>query len=74
MWVLPCDGTTPITFTFGTYVAKVPYSSLAMQSPRLKVVGKTGDYCRSAAMFPTGAVLTIDVNIVIATAHKESFQ
>ncbi|KAG0034171.1 hypothetical protein BGZ81_005876 [Podila clonocystis] len=67
LWILPCDGTTPITFTFGTFVAKVPYSSLAMQVPRLKVVGRTGDYCRSSAMFPTGAVVPIDDWIIGAT-------
>ncbi|KAF9328129.1 hypothetical protein BG006_008636 [Podila minutissima] len=66
-WILPCDGTTPITFTFGTFVAKVPYSSLAMQVARYKVTGRSGDYCRSSAMFPTGIVVPIDDWIIGAT-------
>ncbi|KAG0089233.1 hypothetical protein BGZ93_009977 [Podila epicladia] len=67
LWILPCDGTTPITFTFGTYVAKVPYSSLAMQNQRVQVVGKPGWYCISSAMFPTGNVVAIEEWIIGAT-------
>ncbi|KAF9377924.1 hypothetical protein CPC16_011583 [Podila verticillata] len=67
LWVLPCTGTTLITFTFGTFVAKVPYSSLIMQNARYQVAGKAVEYCQSSAMFPTGAVIPIDVWIIGAT-------
>ncbi|KAF9311992.1 hypothetical protein BG003_006748 [Podila horticola] len=67
LWILPCDGTTPITFTFGTYVAKVPYSSLARQNQRVQVIGKPGWYCISSAMFPTGNVIPIKEWIIGAT-------
>ncbi|KAG0333342.1 hypothetical protein BG000_009245 [Podila horticola] len=67
LWILPCDGTTPITFTFGTFVAKVPYTSLAMQNSRVQVVGNPGSYCISSAMFPTGNVIPIKEWLIGAT-------
>ncbi|KAG0351099.1 hypothetical protein BG005_009415 [Podila minutissima] len=67
LWILPCDGMTPITFTFGTFVAKVPYTSLARQNQRAQVVGKPGWYCLSSAMFPTGDVVSIKEWIIGAT-------
>ncbi|KAI9237485.1 MAG: aspartic peptidase domain-containing protein [Podila humilis] len=60
LWILPCNGTTPITFTFGTFVANIPYSSLAMQNRRFQVTGRPGSYCQSSAMFPTGVVVPIE--------------
>ncbi|KAG0324004.1 hypothetical protein BG004_003568, partial [Podila humilis] len=69
LWLLPCTPTSPapITFTFGSYVAQVPYTSLAMQNQRYNVVGGTFPYCKSSAMFPTGTVVAIEEWIIGAT-------
>ncbi|KAG0006647.1 hypothetical protein BGZ65_005611 [Modicella reniformis] len=58
LWFLPCSGNTPVTITFGAFTGDIPYTSLAMQSTRQKT--SQGDYCLSAAMFPTGQIVTIE--------------
>ncbi|KAG0326438.1 hypothetical protein BG004_002981, partial [Podila humilis] len=58
LWFLPCEGNTPVTFTFGDFAATVPYKDMAMQSTAQRT--SQGMYCQSAAMFPTGSVTSID--------------
>ncbi|KAI1314334.1 hypothetical protein EDD11_002275 [Mortierella claussenii] len=58
LWFLPCSGNTKITISFGAFTATIPYTSLAMQTTRQQT--SRGYYCQSAAMFPTGATVTID--------------
>lgn len=57
LWFLPCSGSTPVTFTFGQFTATIPYKDLAMQSTAQSTAN--GNYCQSAAMFPTGGTSTI---------------
>ncbi|KAF8932506.1 hypothetical protein BGZ58_007019 [Dissophora ornata] len=58
IWILPCSGTTAVTITFGSFTGTIPYTSLAMQSTSQST--SQGNYCLSAAMFPTGQTATID--------------
>ncbi|KAF9897431.1 hypothetical protein BX616_005619, partial [Lobosporangium transversale] len=62
IWVIPCSGNTPVTLTFGSFTADIPYSSLAMQSTRQMT--SQGEYCLSAAMFPTGTTAVIEEWII----------
>jgi hypothetical protein len=71
LWFLPCDGNTDVTITFGTFVGKLPYSSLAMQRARQKV--GTEEYCLSAAMFPTEGIATIDEWLIGAAFLKNVY-
>ncbi|KAG0213485.1 hypothetical protein BGX28_004340 [Mortierella sp. GBA30] len=57
LWFIPCSGNTPISMTFGSFTANIPYTDLAMQSSRQST--SRGDYCLSAAMFPTGQTAVI---------------
>ncbi|KAF9109730.1 hypothetical protein BGX27_007264 [Mortierella sp. AM989] len=58
LWYLPCSGNTPISITFGTFTINIPYTSLAIQQAVVETT--TGNYCLSAAMFPTGSMAVID--------------
>lgn len=71
LWFLPCNGNTDVTLTFGTFVGKLPYTSLAMQRAR-KMIGTT-EYCLSAAMFPTGGVATINEWLIGAAFLKNVY-
>ncbi|KAF9427562.1 hypothetical protein BGZ94_004650 [Podila epigama] len=67
-WLLPCNGNVPITFTFGSFTAQVPYSTVAMQNRRYTSPQKPGvQLCKSSIMFPTGSVVSIEEWIIGAT-------
>ncbi|KAG0380101.1 hypothetical protein BGX24_010131 [Mortierella sp. AD032] len=52
-WFVPCDGTIPITITFGTFVTTIPYKSFAIQDNYAKLNdGRT--LCLSSVMYLKG--------------------
>ncbi|GJJ72119.1 hypothetical protein EMPS_04476 [Entomortierella parvispora] len=57
-WFIPCSGNTNTTFQFGTFKGVIPYSMLAIQSTAQNT--DQGNFCLSAAMYPTGETETIE--------------
>ncbi|KAK3809679.1 MAG: aspartic peptidase domain-containing protein [Linnemannia gamsii] len=52
-WFVPCDGTIPITITFGNFVTTIPYKSFAIQDNYAKLNdGRT--LCLSSVMYLKG--------------------
>ncbi|KAI1307670.1 hypothetical protein EDD11_004451 [Mortierella claussenii] len=58
-WILPCEGNTPVLFTFGNFTVTIPYKTFAMQHIRYKSRDTGHVYCASSAMFPSGHVSNI---------------
>ncbi|KAF8981897.1 hypothetical protein BGZ46_002138 [Entomortierella lignicola] len=53
-WIIPCTGTTTVSFTFGTFTVNIPYSSLTLRNVKFQSQNTGKIYCASAVMFPTG--------------------
>ncbi|KAG0350560.1 hypothetical protein BGZ54_003749, partial [Gamsiella multidivaricata] len=71
VWVLPCSGNASISLTFGTFTANIPYTSFAMQTTKMSTT--QGDYCVSAAMFPTGSTVAITEWLIGAVFLKHVY-
>ncbi|KAF9906152.1 hypothetical protein BX616_000810 [Lobosporangium transversale] len=59
VWIIPCEGDTPVSFTFGNFTATIPYHIFAIQNIRYKDIETGALYCASSAMFATGSVSVI---------------
>ncbi|KAF9109488.1 hypothetical protein BGX27_007566 [Mortierella sp. AM989] len=53
-WVMPCEGTTPVIFTFGDFKAVIPYTSFVLGNIKFRSQNTGAIYCASSAMFPIG--------------------
>ncbi|KAF9437187.1 hypothetical protein BGZ76_001701 [Entomortierella beljakovae] len=72
-WILPCNGTTSVSFTFGAFTVAIPYSSLAMDVIKIKRITTGEIYCASAAMFPYGAKTTLKAWLLGASLLKNVY-
>ncbi|KAF9912357.1 hypothetical protein EC991_011049 [Linnemannia zychae] len=71
-WFVPCDGTIPITITFGSFVTTIPYKSFAIQDNYATL--NTGRVvCLSSAMYPMGADVVIDDWLLGAVFMKNMY-
>ncbi|KAF9135938.1 hypothetical protein BGW39_009912 [Mortierella sp. 14UC] len=71
-WFVPCDGTTPITISFGSFVTTIPYKSFAIQDNYATL--NTGRIvCLSSAMYPMGADVVIDDWLLGAVFMKNMY-
>ncbi|KAF9174272.1 hypothetical protein BGX21_000364 [Mortierella sp. AD011] len=55
-WIIPCNGTTSVSFTFGAFTATIPYSSIAMNNIKFQSQQTGAVYCASVAMYPVGRI------------------
>ncbi|KAG0274780.1 hypothetical protein BGZ95_009473 [Linnemannia exigua] len=71
-WFVPCEGTIPITITFGTFVTTIPYKTFAIQDNYATL--NTGRIvCLSSVMYPKGATVVIDDWLLGAVFMKNMY-
>ncbi|KAG0241732.1 hypothetical protein BGW41_005386 [Actinomortierella wolfii] len=70
-WLLPCNGSSKLTLTFGTFAADIPYADLVLEATAQQT--SNGPYCYSTVMHPTGATAKIDQWLIGDTFIKNVF-
>ncbi|KAF9974275.1 hypothetical protein BGZ73_002362 [Actinomortierella ambigua] len=58
LWVLPCNGTSKMTLTFGGFSGDVPYEDLILESTA--TLTTMGRYCVSTVMYPGNTFSQLD--------------